>query len=308
EDLVKRASNLVKVIDKQIRIAQDKIVEYSTSTDPVAGVSALADAAKAIFGDGFLLVPAFSLAPQQADEWENVMSVSAQLTKFQSDELPDEFKIDFPVDHWLYGLARVREKLGHWENAIFLAEAFETVSPAMLPADRKAMPDLQPAQFPFQPNDRWLALQFRKPTESEADFQVNADRLLYTAAYAKPFDKHAPQCGLLLDEWTEVIPKKQETTGIAFHYDRPNAEPPQAILLAMPSVMKGNWDWDDLVATLNETYQMAQMRAVEPGFIDDTEYARFLPATMMTVTTQLLTVSTDLAINNNMYAFMQVQP
>ena len=149
-----------------------------------------------------------------------------------------------------------------------------------------------------------MALQFRKPTETDPDFKVDADRLLYTAAYAAPFDKLSYQCGLLVDEWTEVIPSRKETTGITFHYDRPNAEPPQAILLAMPAVFRGHWQWTDLVNSLHETYQMAQMRAVEPGLIDDTAYARFLPATIMTVSTYLLTISTNLAVNNQMYSFM----
>ena len=42
------------------------------------------------------------------------------------------------------------------------------------------------------------------------------------------------QGGLLIDDWTEVIPVKDETTGIAFNYNQPNAMPPQAFALAVP--------------------------------------------------------------------------
>ena len=49
----------------------------------------------------------------------------------------------------------------------------------------------------------------------------------------------AVQCGLLLDEWTELVPSARETTGIAFHFDRPNAVAPQAMLLAwLESVLR----------------------------------------------------------------------
>ncbi len=296
KDLLIRADNLAKVLQKQITTAGAKITEYNTAADSAAGVQALIQAAQAVFGDGFRMVPAFSVTPQQADEWANAFAISGGLTRFQSEELPEEQRLDFPVDHWMYGVARVREKMGHWEKATLFAEAFG-----------KQLPDLAPVQFPFRTADRWMALQFRKPTETDADFKVDADRLLYTAAYATPFDKLSYQCGLLVDEWTEVIPARKETTGITFHYDRPNAEPPQAILLAMPAVFRGHWQWTDLVNSLHETYQMAQMRAVEPGLIDDTAYARFLPATIMTVSTYLLTISTNLAVNNKMYDFMKVE-
>ena len=53
------------------------------------------------------------------------------------------------------------------------------------------------------------------------DYVLDSDRLLYTAHYTKPFDPSAHQCGLLLDEWTEVIPGTTHDTGITFNFDRP---------------------------------------------------------------------------------------
>ena len=75
----------------------------------------------------------------------------------------------------------------------------------------------------------WLAMQF------PPDYVLDSDRLLYTAHYSTPFDKTARQCGLLLDEWTEVIPGTTRTTGITFNFDRPDNEPPQSILLVTPA-------------------------------------------------------------------------
>jgi len=40
----------------------------------------------------------------------------------------------------------------------------------------------------------------------------------------------------------------------------------------------GAWRWDDLIGALDETLDLAAVRAVEPGHLDDTAYARFLPA------------------------------
>jgi hypothetical protein len=46
---------------------------------------------------------------------------------------------------------------------------------------------------------------------------------------------------------------------------------------------------------------MAKKRAIEPAQIETTAYAQFLPTTMMAVTLYLITLSTNLAINNSVY-------
>lgn len=51
---------------------------------------------------------------------------------------------------------------------------------------------------------------------------------------ARPDRLVRPLAGLLVDEWNEVIPHRDETTGIALRHDPQNAAPPQAIPLAVP--------------------------------------------------------------------------
>jgi hypothetical protein len=77
------------------------------------------------------------------------------------------------------------------------------------------------------------------------------------------------------------------------------------MLLAVPPEINGRWQWADLVDTLHETLEMAKRRAVEPDQIDGTDYARFLPATISAVTFQPITISLNLALNNNVYAVME---
>ena len=72
-------------------------------------------------------------------------------------------------------------------------------------------------------------------------------RLLYTAHYSAAFDPSAPQVGLLLDEWVEVVGGDTTTTGVVFHHDSPDSEPPQAMLLAVPPKPDVAWAWDDIV-------------------------------------------------------------
>ena len=117
-----------------------------------------------------------------------------------------------------------------------------------------------------------------------------------------PFDETKRQCGLLLDEWTETLPAEAETTGIAFHFDRPSSEPPQAWLLAIPPDPKGSWSWQDLVDSVTETLDLAHLRAVEPDQLDGTVWARFLPAIVSASTLRPITIGVDLGRVNGTLA------
>ena len=191
----------------------------------------------------------------------------------------------FPVDDWLYGVARVRPKLAAWENATVLGEAFAMAGNAAL----------TPLQFPYVAGDRWTALEFDTKTATRND------RLVYTAHFAAPFAAAQPQCGLVLDDWPEVVPADDVMSGVTFQFDRPSSAPPQAMILALPAALTGHWTWDELVATLIETLDGAKTRAVEPAQIDNSNYAQMLPSTVMAVTLYWITIATNLAMNNKIY-------
>jgi len=129
----------------------------------------------------------------------------------------------------------------------------------------------------------------------------DGERLAYVAFVRAGYDPSAARCGLLLDEWPELVPGTDVISGVTFNFDRPSSQPPQAMLLAVPPVMTGSWRWDDLVATLTETLDAAKSRAVEPAQIDASSYAQFLPATLMAVTLYQITIATNLALNNHIY-------
>jgi hypothetical protein len=275
-DLMKRAGHLATEADKRVKAADGLVTKGS-----------LVDAAKALLGDDFQVVPEFSLTPDQGDEWEKALNAttSGELLRYLTGP---PIEMPFPVDHWLYGAARVRPKLAGFEKLTMLAEALSN-------HDLR----LEPIQLPSQPDDRWLALEY-PPTQ-----KISGDKLLYTAHYSTVFQKAARQCGLLIDEWTEVIPGEGETTGITFNYDRPNCEAPQVMLLVTPASASGEWQWQDLVDAVNETLEMAKKRAVEPVHSDNTAYPRFLPATAMAVTLYPISIAANLAVNNNVLAQVQ---
>lgn len=245
-------------------------------------VDALTAAVKALLGADALFVPEFTLAPAQANEWAAAMAWSrgGNLTAHLATH-------DFPIDDWLHGVARVREKVRSWEQATLLTGALG-----------RTEPQVWPIQLPHA-GEGWFAL------ELPAAATATGERLLYSAHYPMAFDKTVSQSGLLVDEWTEVIPGDTASTGIAFHYDRPDSEPPQTWLLAVPPDPAAGWQWDDLVATLHETLDLARMRAVEPDQVADTRYAAFVPATVMGATLRGLSIALNLAVNNNVFEYLR---
>jgi len=170
-------------------------------------------------------------------------------------------------------------------------------------------PALDALQFPYRANDAWLGLAFPATGPGGGPFALTEDRLLYTShagagGQIEPSQPNQRYCGLLLDEWVEVVPADQADTGLAFHFDRPNSEAPQAILLVTPPAHTGAWQWQDLVDTLHETLDLARLRAVEPTQLAQTPFAALLPALLSSVTVYPITSSLNLAFNNNIHVML----
>jgi hypothetical protein len=286
KDLLVRAQNISADLQKRVDAVDSELTSHDNATTPVEKTTALLNAGKHLFGEDFRIIPEFALSASQGAEWQNAFNSQAQLLKYQTDTMGE----DFPIDNWLYGVARVREKMAQVEKATIMAESLSSNQVA-----------LSPVQLPYRDKDSWLALDYPELREDGTPYTIDESKLLYTAHYAVPFDATKAQCGLLVDEWTEVIPGKDETTGLTFHYDRPNCEPPQTLLLVTPADFTGQWQWADLVDTLHDTLDLAKKRAVEPDHVDKTPYARFLPALVSAFTVYPITAALNLALNNKFY-------
>lgn len=70
--------------------------------------------------------------------------------------------------------------------------------------------------------------------------------------------------GLVVDTWTEATPRRETTTGIAFHHDAPRARAPQAIWLAVPADPRAPWSLATLEATVAETIDLMTARLARP--------------------------------------------
>jgi hypothetical protein len=309
EDLVVRfVSDVVEIFRKlsesiavKVTDVESKLLAHDGSVG-AKRAALLRAAGKVLFGDDLELLPEFTPGAEHAAEWLKAHEAGAPDGPLL-DHLTRVSKRDEPVRDWLFGVARVREKLRHFEQLVLWTGAFG-----------RPEPELHPVQLPFQlpeppdppgsdpvPVYHWLAL------EHPPKAQRPGERLLYTAHYAKPFAA-GKQTGVLLDEWTELLPAEQETTGLTFHHDRPQSEAPQAFLLLTSPEVGKPWAWADVVDAVSETFDLVKQRAVEPAHVDASPLGRFLPATLVPVTLYELTISANLGINNLFFSKASAGP
>jgi hypothetical protein len=238
-------------------------------------VSLLTGMAKRFFGDDFVLLPHFTLLNAadvtEADAARDQLLDYVRTTK----------QVPLPVDEWLHGVALVRPSLHTFQSVLMLGEAFNGSAPAC-----------SPLQLPFRADDTWLGMEFPDTLE------IVHDTIAFVQCLPQGFQPAAAQAGLLLDEWMELLPQKEEVTGLAFNFDQPNSAPPSALLLAVTPQVTGKWTWDNLTATVLDTMERARLRAVEPDMIETlTGFATLIPSTIAEFSTGRSTVSLDYLLN-----------
>jgi hypothetical protein len=228
----------------RVQSASKKLAEAPAAGSRTDGLRA---AAKAIFGEPFVICPQFQLRNPETI----AASLAAKLAPAG----------DPSLDGWLHGVAAVRSNAARLARVVTLADAFST---SVLTG--------VPAQLPHVDGDPWLG------AELPAGYRPASDRLSLVVFGRDALNTQGgPSTGILVDQWSEVIPASEETTGVAIHYDQPDSMPPQCLLLAVPPERRGAWSWDELVMTLHETLELAKNRAVELEHLHHDLYGQILP-------------------------------
>lgn len=242
---------------------------------PPQQLTQLTAMARAFLGEDFVLLPRFTLT-DPAD---------VALAHANRDQLLDyartTMKVPLPVEEWLHGVALVRPNMHTLATVLMLGETFN-----------QETPPCSPLQLPYRDNDTWLSIEFAEGTT------IVHDTIAMMQCLPQGFQPAGIQTGLLIDEWTETLPQKEEVSGIAFNYDQPNSAPPSAILIAVTPAITGKWQWDDLATTVLDTFERAQLRAVEPDIIDTIGgFSTLLPATISEFSTSGNGISLDYLLN-----------
>lgn len=149
--------------------------------------------------------------------------------------------------NWLQDYGRVRSAIESLDLFLTTAELFDQPSA------------LQVAQLPLVPQQPWIGEKY-PATGKSARLSLVAHR-----PFPVSFDQSVT--GLLMDSWSEIIPNQTQVTGLAFHYDEPKAQAPQAVLVAVPPDLVKGWEFEALEAAIIETLDLAKTRAIEIGQI-----------------------------------------
>ncbi|EOZ93596.1 hypothetical protein A33Q_3542 [Indibacter alkaliphilus LW1] len=170
------------------------------------------------------------------------------------------------LEKWQHDTALVRKNFAQLENFRMLQEVLNKPETSVIPAQIPLSDQVPVAPY-------WVAAEYPESFDPEGDY---LSFMLYGAENISVGD-HA--VGLVIDEWVELIPQKNQTTGIAVHYNQPDARAPQSILMAVPPEMKGSLDLDQILLTVEEALNLAKLRTFEPDDIDNSSFAQLLPAT-----------------------------
>jgi hypothetical protein len=247
-----------------------------------AAAAATTDPARvaAVLGDGFRLLPRVTAAA--AAEFVGSLADSATL------------QVGDPLASvtWLQRAAQVRDGAARLETALMYGEATAGGQPLRL----------RVAQLPRRAGDRWVGL----PATAQQPIGSGRLSLVVQSATGAPPAAGAPVAGLVVDEWTEVVPEPTQVTGLSLHVDQPDARAPQAILLAVAPTEAHLWSLSALEATVLETLELARLRLIDgealaavpttppPPGPPPLQLGQYLPAIYLASAPASDTVTTDL--------------
>ena len=262
--LFTQAASIQKELSQRVEQLTAIVAGFNAST---ATVEERRDHALArlriVFGKQFVVMPRFTAA--NASELEQALANS---TSLQGGD-------PFASTTWFKRMSRVRDGVSRLNATLNYSEAVRTGE----------MLKLNIAQLPHNNDDRWVGLPL-EPGKS-----LPGGKLSIAVQSSAALDVRKPLAGLLIDEWVEVVPSANETTGIALQYDRPSSAPPQTILLAVPPELEVPWTVWSLQQVLLETLDLARVRAVDPDALNETGH--YLPALYFALNIAGDTISTD---------------
>ena len=255
---VLRRHTAVQAIDKAIAALPPE----DDAPDP--HVRAQLERLQAVFG------PAFRALPLLGDADPTAAAVIRGA--FSDERTPADDSAQ--IRGWLARAARIRSRaavvrdLDTYHAAV--AEAAPDVERAQLSA----------AQLPHVPGEAWAA---------EAS-SVHGGRvsIISYQPLDDPWDDAI--AGVMLDEWTEVVPSAEQTTSVAFHADAPTSAPPQSLLIAAPHPGIEEWSADIVMDIVDEAMRVAKLRAVTPVELGVNQ---FLPVLIGATDPQFPTIGLD---------------
>ena len=223
------------------RQAAVSVLEPAAGADPPTQLAARLGQLAAAFGGGFRALPLVTTNPANLIAEASAMTASGTGDPGQG------------ADAWLVKASRVQRGVADLLDACCAAEALGTGPPLALSIAQLPLPVPAPGGT-AQPAP-WAGLPF-------AGQPPPANCLSLAMVTAAP--PGGALSALVVADWVEVIPSAREIAGLTYHYDAPDAQAPQTVLLAVPASLGSTaWSYGDLVAAVASAGNQAHARGVD---------------------------------------------
>jgi hypothetical protein len=251
-----------EIIRRQAAISA---LEPDAGADPPTQLAGRLGQLEAAFG-GFRALPLITTNPA------NLIAEAAAMTTSVTGD-PGQ-----APEAWLVKAGRVQQGVADLLDACCAAEALRTGPPLALNIAQLPLP--APAADGTAQPAPWAGLPF-------AGQPPTANCLSLAMVTAAP--PGGTLSALVVADWVEVIPSTREIVGLTYHYDAPDAQAPQTVLLAVPADLTSTaWSYGDLVAAVASARDLAHARGVD--YLDLPGAAReVLPAAYFANPTKLKT-------------------
>jgi hypothetical protein len=223
------------------RQAAVSALEPAANADQPTQLAARLGQLQAAFGGGFLALPLVTADPG------NLIAEASALTATGTGD-PGQ-----GPEAWLVKAGRVQQGVADLLDACCAAEAAGTGPSLALTIAQLPLP-VPAAGGTAQPAP-WAGLPFTGQPPP-----ANCLSLVMVTT--------APPGGtlsaLVVADWVEVIPSAREVAGLTYHYDAPDAQAPQAVLLAVPARPgSATWSYGDLIAAVTSARNLAHARGAD---------------------------------------------
>lgn len=239
---VTKAESIFKRVIDPDSVAEDKISEQ---------VDLLISCAKSIFGEGFIILPNFTMPDSAGVE---------SIVDNQNDVLKGNGASRIHL--WLQQVAQTHKQVDSFEELLLFTEAWSANESTIL----------KPIVIPLPSSDvtEWQAL-----SNEELDIDSNSKRpkgSLSVTLFSSTNNLTEKVSGLHIDQWEDVLPLEEVDTAISFHADTPNQKPANCCLLAVPSERNEKiYDWNilDLEKIVCDALDLAKIRSVDLDAMPD---------------------------------------
>lgn len=252
EDLLKQqAEFVIQVINDKLENAAVTEPFPGSADDPTKYIDQILESFKQVLDPNFVALPLFHIHPEDLPELMMELYGATTLTNDHEDNA-------LLTEEWMTSVAKVKKNTGHFEILSILSN---TIDPS-----NSTLRSIVPLQRPYDGDemDRWLGA-------SVLDQKSLKDgRVVFGVSLPEGHDIGGYQAGIMIDEWIDVVPLKEQTSGVGFHYDQPNAKAPQCLILGLSPQVTGRWQWNDIVDMLEETLDLAKKRGIDYEIISQT--------------------------------------